>query len=258
MSTDKLYCKYCSRECYNLNSLRQHEIRCKENPNRKAFDQLKGYSGSRLKGQTKETNPSIAKQAARLKAMYDSGELQPANKGKVGTFLGKHHTPDTKQRIGRGVSKSRLAGYAKGTIKPAKGVGRGKYSYFVYNDKTYMLRSTYEFIFAMYLAHIQHVQFDLESIRVAACKETSYGKTFISDFNIGNTVIEIKGIPSAKDIIVKESFEAAGYAFIELFHDDVMKLKQQLIESNINMDDLIKQIVKGHESKQYFTYTVCS
>lgn len=27
-------CKYCSKECKNKNSLAQHEIRCKENPNR--------------------------------------------------------------------------------------------------------------------------------------------------------------------------------------------------------------------------------
>lgn len=27
-------CKYCGKECKNLNSLKQHEIRCKENKNR--------------------------------------------------------------------------------------------------------------------------------------------------------------------------------------------------------------------------------
>ena len=27
-------CKYCGKECKNKNSLAQHEIRCKENPNR--------------------------------------------------------------------------------------------------------------------------------------------------------------------------------------------------------------------------------
>ena len=29
-----LYCQYCEKECKNLNSLRQHEIRCKNNPNK--------------------------------------------------------------------------------------------------------------------------------------------------------------------------------------------------------------------------------
>lgn len=30
-----LNCKYCNKECKNINSLIQHEIRCKDNPNRK-------------------------------------------------------------------------------------------------------------------------------------------------------------------------------------------------------------------------------
>lgn len=28
-----LYCKYCGKECKNINSLKQHECRCKQNPN---------------------------------------------------------------------------------------------------------------------------------------------------------------------------------------------------------------------------------
>lgn len=31
---DGLYCKFCGKECKNKNSLIQHEIRCKKNPNR--------------------------------------------------------------------------------------------------------------------------------------------------------------------------------------------------------------------------------
>ena len=31
---DDLFCKFCRKECKNKNSLRQHEIRCKNNPNR--------------------------------------------------------------------------------------------------------------------------------------------------------------------------------------------------------------------------------
>ena len=30
---EEYICQYCGRKCKNLNSLRQHEIRCKENPN---------------------------------------------------------------------------------------------------------------------------------------------------------------------------------------------------------------------------------
>lgn len=31
---DDLFCQYCEKQCKNLNSLKQHEIRCKENPNK--------------------------------------------------------------------------------------------------------------------------------------------------------------------------------------------------------------------------------
>lgn len=256
MATDSLYCKYCSKECHNLNSLRQHETRCKLNPDRKAFDQLGNYSRNNFKGKTKETNEVIAKQAATLKSLYDSGELVPPSKGKPGTFLGKHHTDDVKTRIGKGVSKSRLEGYANGTIQPAKGVGRGKYSYIIYKDKTYMLRSTYEFILALYLACVEKVDFDIENVRVPALRDNKYGKTFISDFTVGNFVIEVKGIPSGKDVYIKESFEAAGYEFFELFHESIMKLKQSLVNNNIPIEDLLNKVTDGHNSKQYFTYVV--
>ena len=32
---DDLFCKYCGKPCKNINSLKQHEIRCKSNPNRR-------------------------------------------------------------------------------------------------------------------------------------------------------------------------------------------------------------------------------
>ncbi len=42
---EKYTCKYCNKECKNLNSLRQHEIRCKLNPNRINMDYIKpGHS----------------------------------------------------------------------------------------------------------------------------------------------------------------------------------------------------------------------
>ena len=84
-----LNCKYCGKECHNLNSLRQHEIRCKANPERKAFNSLANYSHNNFKGQTKDTNEVIAKQAAKLKQLYNDGILTSPSKGKPGTFLGR-------------------------------------------------------------------------------------------------------------------------------------------------------------------------
>lgn len=105
------------------------------------------------------------------------------------------------------------------------------------------MRSTFEFIYALYLAD-QKIDFDYEKIRVPALydniKDAKYfeeitqnflkkkRKTLLSDFSIGNTVIEIKGIRSEKDILIKESFEKAGYVFKEVFVDEILKIKKNL------------------------------
>ena len=57
------YCRYCNKECHSINSLKQHEVRCKENPDRKDFNRLAEYSIHHRKGKTKETSAEIAKQA---------------------------------------------------------------------------------------------------------------------------------------------------------------------------------------------------
>ena len=249
-------CKFCNKECKNLNSLRQHEVRCKLNPDRKAFNNLGNYSTNCRKGQTKETNADIAKQSATLKRRYDEGTLTPSPKGKPGNFLGRRHSEESKRLIGEHVSISRKQGYASGRITPAKGVGRGKYSYIITPSKTYMLRSTYEFVFALYLLLIEKVDFELEAIKVPAIRENIYGNTFLSDFSIDDTIIEIKGIPSGKDYYIKESFEAAGYKFIELFEDSISRLKVKLTDSGIDIDSLLNKIVDGHNSGDYFKYQI--
>ena len=249
---ETLYCKYCHKECHSLNSLKQHEIRCKENPDRIYCNTLAEYSRKYKKGQTKETSEEIAKQANILLEKYRNGYVSPA-KGKEGAFKGRKHSQETKDRIGKSVSISRLKGYAEGTITSAQGVGRGNYSYIKCFVKTYMLRSTYEFIYALYLLH-NHIQFEMENIRVPAVRENRWAKTFICDFSIGNKIVEIKGIPSGKDYCIRESFEASGYEFEELFYSDIEKIKDQLKEY-YPIDELLDKIHQGHVDRNYFVYT---
>lgn len=51
-------CQYCNKECKNLNSLRQHEIRCKLNPNRIINDEYKQKisKGNKFTSLTKKQN----------------------------------------------------------------------------------------------------------------------------------------------------------------------------------------------------------
>lgn len=249
------YCKYCGKECKNLNSLKQHECRCKENPNRKNYDCFSNYIKENRKGKTQYNCEEIAKQVSTMKEKYANGYQSPL-KGRCGTWVGKHHTEESKVKIGKSVSKSRIEGYANGTITPAKGVGKGKYSYINYKNKKYMLRSTYEFIYALYLIN-KNIDFEFESIRVTAIRENDYAKTFISDFFLpqSNTIVEIKGIPSGKDTLIKESFESKGYNFKEYFSKDIEKFKEELREF-YDIDDILNKIKEGHDSKNYFVYTV--
>jgi hypothetical protein len=97
-------CEYCKRECKNLNSLTQHKIRCKENPNRilvksnfieynkklrdNGVKQLNHFSKAKLLGlespiMSKETREKISK----------------SNKG-------KKLTDESKERISKGMARA--------------------------------------------------------------------------------------------------------------------------------------------------------
>lgn len=50
------FCQYCGKECKSLNSLKQHEIRCKLNPNKLDLSYIKGSHHSKTKGYKWITN----------------------------------------------------------------------------------------------------------------------------------------------------------------------------------------------------------
>lgn len=70
-------CKFCGKECKNLNSLAQHEIRCPKNPNRKDYNKLGDFSAHHLKGQTKETSEVLHRISESLKENYVCGKMTP-------------------------------------------------------------------------------------------------------------------------------------------------------------------------------------
>lgn len=83
-------CKWCNKECKNTNSLRQHEIRCKENPNHITVKPTYGYKGKVgwSRGLNKETDERVKNIS---KGVNKYLETHP------GTFLGKKHSDKTKQ-----------------------------------------------------------------------------------------------------------------------------------------------------------------
>lgn len=99
-------CKYCYKQCNNLNSLKQHEIRCKENPDsiigegsnfvsnfiKYNQDCRNGIKHHPHKGQTKYTCESLKKMSETKQKQKENGEYKCS-------FLGKKHSEETKSKI---------------------------------------------------------------------------------------------------------------------------------------------------------------
>ena len=251
LNHDGLECQFCGKICKNRNSLCNHERLCRHNPN-KQQSSLIAYNKSYKrvawnKGLTKETDARIAQKAAKAKEYY---MLHPEK------HKGYTHSEDIKKQIGTKMSQILKAKYDSGELTPNHGIGRGKGSYIVIGDDKYFCRSTYEFIYALYLFYILKKQFSIEKIQVEAIRENLYGNTFRCDFYIleDNLIVEIKGIKSDKDQLLKESFEAAGYNFVEIFQKDIEKCKKDLINYGIDIKNLLKNVVEGANKKDYFVY----
>ena len=118
---DDLFCQYCGKQCKNLNSLRQHEIRCKENPNKIHTKNGKGRGGfveynEKIKngeihvwnkGLTAKTSESLAKHSIYLYEYYQNH--CGINKGLVMTF---------EEKLKRSIGAIKYIERIKGKCKP--------------------------------------------------------------------------------------------------------------------------------------------
>lgn len=108
---DDLFCQYCGKQCKNLNSLKQHEIRCKKNTNAISVSGnkhgknnlyeyiLKVKSGEITtwnKGLTKDTDERVKKYGETHHNKYINGEIKNWCKGL---------TKETDERIKKYASK---------------------------------------------------------------------------------------------------------------------------------------------------------
>ena len=90
-----LCCKFCDKECHNINSLTQHELRCHNNPN-KLKNNISCYITTYRKGKTKYNCPDIMKQSKTLRDKYSNGYKAP-NKGKVISFIYEYEEYNNKE-----------------------------------------------------------------------------------------------------------------------------------------------------------------
>lgn len=187
-----MYCQFCNKECKNLNSLRQHEIRCNNNPNKiKIIPYYKNKVGS-AKGRIWITDginiklvfpdnfENVYSKEGWVRGLSDAyKKKQKENcKGIASSF---EKEIERKKKISETMKKNHKAGGYR------KGSGRGKQGWYkgIYCD------SSWELAFVYY-----HLENNLDIKRCTESRKYIYEgveHTYIPDFVTKDGIIEIKG-----------------------------------------------------------------
>lgn len=184
-------CKFCKKECKNKNSLTQHEIRCKENPNRISIDKIGARKGKIPwnKGLTKETDERV--------------KLSEETKKKIGNkSKGRKHSKETKKYMSE-LTKER---YANGwEVK----CGRApKIDYESPIAGKVKLDGSWELKTAIYLDKLK-VKWKRNKNRFHYINLKGKNATYCPDFWVEdwNTYIEVKGYKTDLDKCKWKQFE---------------------------------------------------
>ena len=177
------FCSYCGKVCKNLNSLKNHEIRCKSNTNRIVMRRPVEFTfKGRIpynKGLTKDTDERVYKNATAVKEYYKYHDSP---------FKGKHHTEESKRLLSVKMTEVNHECHNR--------YSWGKKGWY---DGVFFM-STYELVYYIYMR-------DTGS-NIVRCKqrfkyfyEDKY-HYYTPDFILNNnTFVEVKGLERAVDKI---------------------------------------------------------
>lgn len=190
LNHDGLVCQFCGKECKNRNSLCNHERLCKNNPDGQKSPFIEANAlGLNIwnKGQTKETNESVAKMSRTLQEGYKSGRLsryQPMN------------DPEVREKHKIAVRKA----YSKYRENPRKNYKYGRY-------KGIWCDSSWELAYVLYCID-NNIKFERNKIGFKYIWQESV-HTYFPDFYLPdiNTYVEIKGRRSDRDNAKQEQFK---------------------------------------------------
>jgi hypothetical protein len=192
-------CPHCKKLCKNENSLRQHSIRCKENPN---AIQVKPSYGNKGKKCAEGTKKLISE---KVKLAYAEGRRLPPVGG---NWKDKRHSEESKAKISAAM------------VGNTNGKGMGKRT--EYNGITF--RSTWEAKVAEYL-DLNNISWKYEESYFKLNGNKSYRPDFFVYKNGNFTkLIEVKGYFRKEN---KEKFEEFKQLYpeidIELWDKNVLK-----------------------------------
>ena len=192
-----LNCKFCQKLCKNTNALRQHEIRCKQNPSAiEVVSNFIKYNATHQPwnaGLTKDTDPRVQQISDRMKG----------NK----LWSGRKHTEEAKQKLSKA-----LLEYNHGDNQ------RNLHSKGGWFDGIYFM-STWELAYYIY----QRDQGILLNRCVERFQYTWEGKLhyYTPDFIIDGVYIEIKGKEWPKDLVKYQAVKDHGKQFKVLYEKDL-------------------------------------
>lgn len=159
-------CLYCNKEFNTAQAKSSHERLCKMNPSRKIIN--KNYTNKLKNGELTTWNKGLTKENNKIVK-----QISDKITGKQ-TWLGKHHTDETKKKL------ALFGGYRKGS-------GRGKHGRY----RSYYCDSSWELAFVIY--NLEHgITFTRNTEKFEYVFENKTHK-YMPDWKIDDTYIEIKG-----------------------------------------------------------------
>jgi hypothetical protein len=138
----------------------------------------------------------------KLSILHSGRKLSESHRSKISASSSKFHSKEHNLKVSEALKRAFREG--RKTVSPK--VGRGHKSTVIYNGRRIMLRSSYEFIFAVAISYLK-LPILYEDTRV------SYkDKTRVSDFRLDRRIYEVKGWWEADSIRdLEEAFVSQGY-----------------------------------------------
>lgn len=172
------------------------------------------------------------------KKLYGSGELVIWNKG-----LTKESDPRVK-KYGQSVSLA----YLDGRKKLPSGTGRGTKIRFEWDNRSLILRSTYELVVAIYY-RLRNWAINYEDTKVSYNGHTCY-----SDFRFGKRIYEVKGYMDDRAILQRDAFIDNGYSHVFILKDRIIKMMRFIVTKGIDIKYIVEKAKEYRRKGEVFLY----
>lgn len=233
---DDLFCKYCGKQCKSLNSLKNHEIRCKFNENRnlKALKGLTEFNRDCQSGKAKKTNQYLK---ARLENKeYHTKESTRQKLSESQKRIEESRGPEERKKISEKISRTIRARIEEGTWHNSISK-KLQYSY-----KNEIYDSSWEILFVKFLEEKGYNwKRNEETFPYFFGKDRLYRPDFYIEDT--QTYVEIKGFVRKKDLAKWSRFPKNKNLKI-IYQKDLEKITGMKLNEKIDPSELYDDVFK--------------